>query len=485
MNMKGIRAAAASAAVMILGAGGAVAADLSMKAPVYKAPTDATCTSVLDFFTTACQVAAYGVRFYGTIDVGYGYQTHGAPYNTSYGPGVTYFPSKANSGGKWLASQSALGASNVGVQIKESLGGGWSFVGQLETAFNPFSLQLNDGVSSVHQNVGIPYAFQSSNGDSSMDGKFYNSKGFAGFSNDTWGTLTFGRQTTLMADAIGAYDPMGGSYAFSLIGYFGATGGGGNTENARSTTALKYRVTYGNYRLGLFGQVGGYDEGNGAQGAFYGGLGADYHVGPGVLSFDAIGGYTKGSVNESLSGSAQPNPTTGSPALSLTISDNTNAMVVAKYTFDRLKLYAGYEWMQFANPSDPVFGSFTDTAGWLVTTGSSTNTTYNRDKVLQVVWAGARYSLTDSVDVVGAYYHYDQNNYASGATNPGGCAATSGFNSSCAGTQDVASFLVDWKFAPKWDTYIGTMYTKLNGGLDSGLQVKDNWETTAGIRFRW
>jgi hypothetical protein len=45
--------------------------------------------------------------------------------------------------------------------------------------------------------------------------------------------------------------------------------------------------------------------------------------------------------------------------------------------------------------------------------------------------------------------------------------------------------LIDWKFAAKWDTYIGTMYTKLNGGLDSGYLARDNWETTAGVRFRW
>jgi predicted porin len=484
-NMKGIRVAAASAAVMILGGGAAFAADLGTmptKAAVLKA--DAACTSIVDFFTTACQVAAYGVRFYGTIDIGYGYQTNGAPFDKLYGPGVTYFPNKANNGGKWLLSPNALSASNIGVQIKESLGGGWSFIGQLETAFDPFSLDLNNGVGSVHENVGIPYANQTSSGDSSMQGKFYNSQGYAGFSHDTWGTLTFGRQTTLMADSIRSYDPMGGAYAFSLIGYFGATGGGGNTENGRDTTAVKYRLNYGDYRLGLYGQFGGYDEGNGARGSFYGSLGADYKIGPGVLSLDAIGGFTKDSINESLSGSAQAVPAV-TPALTVTLSDNTNVMVLAKYTLDKLKLYAGYEWMQFANPSDPMTTAFTDTAGYVIAPGSIANTTYNKDKVLQVVWAGARYSLTDSVDLVGAYYHYDQNQYASTAGNVNGCAVTSGSNGACAGTQDVASFLVDWKFAPKWDTYIGTMYTKLNGGLDSGLLAKDNWATTAGVRFRW
>jgi hypothetical protein len=285
---------------------------------------------------------------------------------------------------------------------------------------------------------------------------------------------------------------MASSYAFSLIGYFGATGGGGNTENARGTTSVKYRVNYDNFRLGLFGQFGGYDEGNASKGAFQGNLGADFKVGLGVLSLDAIGGFTRDSINEGLSGGVgngitaplgSVNPNTAQ-TLSVTISDNTNVMALAKYTIDKLKLYAGYEWMQFANPSDVVTANFTDTAGYFIPAAAITNSSYVKDKVLQVVWAGARYSVTDSLDVVGAYYHYDQNQYATG-TNLKNCMITSLAAGSCAGTQDAFSALIDWKFAPKWDTYIGTMYTQLHGGLDSGYLAKDNWETTAGLRFRW
>ena len=69
----GCRLSAASVAVMVLGCSGAVhAADLSnlpTKAPPI-APGPSTCTSIQDFFTTACQLAWYGVRFYGAIDVG-------------------------------------------------------------------------------------------------------------------------------------------------------------------------------------------------------------------------------------------------------------------------------------------------------------------------------------------------------------------------------------------------------------------------------
>jgi len=50
---------------------------------------------------------------------------------------------------------------------------------------------------------------------------------------------------------------------------------------------------------------------------------------------------------------------------------------------------------------------------------------------------------------------------------------------------DAASVLIDWKFAPKWDTYIGTQYAQSNGGLNSGYLSKNNSTTTAGVRFRW
>jgi predicted porin len=119
--------------------------------------------------------------------------------------------------------------SNIGIQIKEPLGAGWSFVGQLEAGFNPYSLELANGVHSVYAERGVPLALQNAYGDANSQGKFYNDLGFAGISNDIYGTLTFGRQNTLMADAILAYDPMASSFAFSPLGFFGSWGGAAAT----------------------------------------------------------------------------------------------------------------------------------------------------------------------------------------------------------------------------------------------------------------
>jgi predicted porin len=254
-----------------------------------------------------------------------------------------------NSGGKWLASPNALSLSNVGIQIKEPLGAGWSFVGQWEAGFNPYSLELANGVHSVYAERGVPLALQNAYGDANAQGKVYNDLGFAGVSNDTYGTLTFGRQNTLMADAILAYDPLASSFAFSPLGFFGAWGGGGDTEDRKGTTAIKYRVNFANFHFGAFGQVGGYAEGNAQKGAVQGDVGADFNVGPGVFSTDVMAGHTKDAVTITIVG---PTNAIGNPVniftpgfanafMNATLSDNTNVMVDAKYTMDRLKLYAG------------------------------------------------------------------------------------------------------------------------------------------------
>jgi predicted porin len=496
VNMKGVQVVAASAAVVVMlgGTVSAWAADLDIKAPVLKAPVAdaAVCTTIMDFFATACQVAAYGVRFYGTINLGFAYQTNGSTFSKIPGAPINFFAGKGSHGAKWLLAPNGLTQSNVGFQIKEPLGAGWSFVGQVETGFNPMTFTIANSVLSVAANRGIPLGLQTTNGDSNTQGTFYNSQGYAGVSSDTWGTLTFGRQNTLMADAVAAYDPMQSSYAFSVLGYYGGFAGGGNTENRKATTSAKYRVNYGNVHAGVFGQFGSYEEGNASKGQILGDIGADFDVGPGVFSTDVVGGYTRDGVNLILIGPTNSNGypintlTSTNQVLTAQLSNNKNVMVTAKYTVDKLRLYAGYEWIQFANPSDPV-NSFTDIAGTFICAGCNTfnftninNTSYTlKDKILQIVWAGARYAVTDSLEVAAAYYHQEQNNY----TNLDCTIATA--HAQCAGTMDAASALIDWRFAPKWDTYIGTQYAQSNGGLNSGYLSKNNATTTAGVRFRW
>ena len=148
-----------------------------------------------------------------------------------------------------------------------------------------------NGPNSLLENNGVPLASQSSNADSSRAGQFYNTVGYAGLSSLTYGTLTVGRQNSLELDGVNAYDPMGGSYAFSVIGWQGTAVGGGDTEDARISTSVKYRADVGNnwFRVGAMAQIGGYEENNATQGEYGAQIGKDFDLGAaGKLSLDTI-----------------------------------------------------------------------------------------------------------------------------------------------------------------------------------------------------
>jgi predicted porin len=491
-----------SAALFLGCAGTTYAADMDAMATKAPPPPSApmSCTSVQDFFLSDCKLTWYGIRIYGTVDVGGGYQTHGAPFDPNFITGASYFIQKMNRSSMWGWAPNGLSQSSIGVQIQEPIGADWTFVAQLEAGFDPYSLQLANSPGSLFNNIGVPVNQQSTNGDSSRGGQFYNSQGFVGVSSNTYGTLTFFRQNTLSLDGVLAYDPMGGAYAFSPIGFSGVVAGGGDTQTARYSTSAKYRVNIGDFRAAALWQFGGYELNNGARGAYEGQIGGDVHtMGGGVLSFDAIVDYARDAVALSLAGAptnfeGMPTGTMLPQTLTATLSNNTSAMALAKYAIDRFKVYFGYEWMQFAPPSDPFVvphTGFTDNAGNFIcfdcnTATGGTNissTAFNgptfHDKILQVVWFGAKYALTDNLDVIGAYYHYNQNDYTTES------CLNAPAHSQCSGTMDAASAVIDWRFLPKWDTYIGTFFSQMNGGLDNGFLARSNLATTAGLRFRF
>ena len=473
--------------------------------PAALAANSGACTSVYGFFLTDCPLSWYGVRFYGTIDTGGGYESHGAPFNPQYQAGVSYGIQKMNRAPMWLPAPGALSASAVGVLVEEPLAPGWAFIGQLETGFDPYSLQLANGPASIAENRGVPLDLQSANNDSSRAGQFYNSTGYIGINSDTLGTLTFFRQNSLTLDAILAYDPMGGSYAFSALGFSNSNCGAGDTETCRITTAIKYRVNIGPIRLGALAQVGGYSENNGSNGDYEAQIGGDIPVGnfgwgTGALSLDAVYKWEKDAVNLSLTGA--PTNANGVPiapflpqTLTATISNNQNVMLLSKYRVGPLQLYAGYQWYQLAPPSDPVniVTGFTNIGGLPMGTAYAnltaiSNVAYSAgcaaattcsDKVMQVMWTGAKYSVREDLDVIGAYYHYIQNDYTSAS------CANPAAHSQCAGTFDAVSAVVDWRFGPKWDAYFGMMFQQVNAGLSNGYLARNNFDPTVGVRFRF
>jgi predicted porin len=259
-------------------------------------------------------------------------------------------------------------------------------------------------------------------------------------------------------------------------------------------------VSADHFRLGALWQFGGYSLNNASNGAYQFQAGADIPMwGGGMLSVDAIYSYVRDSVAVALAPGS--NDANGNPippflpqTLTATISDNTAVMVVAKYTQGPLKLFAGYEHIRYTAPGDPQI-AFTDIAGSFICQGCDalnrtniSNTAFGvnglGNKTLQIMWVGAKYAVTDNLDVIGAYYHYIQNSfYGTIAAGPSPCSGTQ--HPQCAGTFHAVSGAIDWRFAPKWDLYFGAMFSQVNGGLAFGFLKHNNIDPTVGVRFRF
>jgi hypothetical protein len=157
-------------------------------------------------------------------------------------------------------------------------------------------------------------------------------------------------------------------------------------------------------------------------------------------------------------------------------------------------LYAGFEQIRYSAPSDPQ-AAFNTIAGDFVCLGCQTfnnsnisNTSFGAaglaDRIFDVYWTGVKYAVTEQVDVIAAYYHYQQHSHF--GTPTGGVQFCDGKeHTQCAGTLNAISGVIDWKFAPKWDVYLGCMYTEFNGGLSNSFFVNNNISTTAGLRLRY
>jgi predicted porin len=421
----------------------------------------------------------HGITLYGIVDIGLQYESHGAPFNDYFPAGSADIVQKNSNKSQFGATPSNLSQSRVGLQGLEALEvGDWYGVFKLETYFNPQSGEISDALKSLVQNNGRTAATQTTNIDSSIAGQIFE-QSFVGLSSATFGSLTFGRQNTLLADGIAKYDPQGASQAFSLIGLSGTTAGGGDTEDRRVDSSLKYVEHVGPVHFGAEYKF------NGASGAantlVQADIGAEY-LG---ASVDAYFGHVRDAIAVAALSAAQVADLPGlgfspSNSLTATISDNTTYGIMALYNFGAPKIYAGYEHIQFANPTTPLAAGFDDIGGYKL--AFVNNAAFPNDKNLQVFWAGAKYTVLSKLDLTAAYYGYKQNSYGIGKN--AGCATI--VAGTCSGTEAAVTFSADYRFTKRFDVYGGVMYTNVAGGLASGFDFSTNTvDPTIGFRFRF
>ena len=298
--------------------------------------------------------------------------------------------------------------------------------------------------------------------------------------------MTFGRENTLLLDGVNAYDPMGGSYAFSPLGWSGTTVGTGDTEDLRSNSAFKYRIDVGPFRAAAMARSAVTQQGNGSTALYQAQIGGTLYG----FSADAIVSKVDNADNlgtSDTSTSVNGNLTKPASTLVGTVSNNESVMLLAKYTWNQLQGFGGYEYIRYANPSAPYSSSklvFTAVGNVLAT---SKGDQFYTDKDLQIMWAGANMpSLTTSTSLL--------------PTTTISRAATSRLRRrrrrSIARTAairiareslDAVSAMVDWRFYSKFDAYAGIMFSEVNNGLANGYQAGGhvNVAPTAGLRFRF
>jgi predicted porin len=422
----------------------------------------------------------HGITLYGTIDIGLQYESHGAPFSDYYTPASTNIVQKDSRESVAGLTGSNLSQSKVGLRGLEPIGGDWSGVFAVETWFNPQAGELSNSLKSLIVNNGRAAGQQTTNNDGASAGQVLQIA-YVGVSSKTFGTLTFGRQQMLVADGVTLLDPNLAAPAFSLLGASGTYAGAGSTEDKRMDSTIKYRVSLADaVHVGVLFK---FNNSNGSAA----GTAVQVNVG-GEYAGLAIDGYYS-QINDAVSltslSAAQVAelPKLGfssSNSLSATISDNTAYAVMAAYKTAPIpvKLYAGYEHIQYANPATGVAAGATGLGGY--TLAFVNNTAYANEKTLDVYWGGVRYSALPQLDVTVAYYGYRQNAYGIGSQ--AGCSTDA--HSTCSGSFRAYSLDADYRFTRRFDAYAGLMYSGVSNGLASGyLYDTTNINPTIGARY--
>jgi len=475
------------------------------------------CASGHEFATTDCALTWHGITLYGAYDVGVGWVSHGLPENGYNYEGA----SLVNRNGfqhRFLVAPNNLQQTGLGIKGKEEVLHGWYVVFNASTGINPQSGLLANGSATDTINNGLPRSGYSYAIDGARAGQPFNDEIYGGISHAHFGTLTFGRQRSLGTDAMLLYDPAGGAYAFSYIGYNGTMAGGGDTENSRWDDAVKYRLTYGPVHFGAMykfadGSAGCYSASatwtaatctpERAHNNAYGfDVGADY----GKFSADVVSQHYNQAISvlnpllgpqsptqsfQSTMDSINTNPITGTNLIETNntvygiVTDNYGIMVAAKYKWDPFKFFAGYEYIWQNNPSNPLGVGASDQGGYNMSGVEDNN--LDSEKLVQIWWTGAKYTYRSKTDITFSWYQQRQNDFRV----PPACSPAAGFRSSCAGTLNEGSLYADHHFTKRFDGFAGIAYSYVSGGLAIAIphgpgvpyNSDNNFAPTVGGRF--
>ena len=470
------------------------------------------CASGHEFATTDCALTWHGITLYGAYDIGLGWVSHGLPNDGHNYEGE----SLVNRNGyqrRFLAAPNNLQQSGLGIRGKVQFADGWYVVFNASTGINPQSGLLANASATQIVNNGLPRSSYSFAIDGTRAGQPFNDEYYGGVSSKVFGTLTFGRQRSLGTDAMLQYDPAGGAYAFSYIGYNGTMAGGGDTEDSRWDDAVKYRIAYGPVHFGamykfaegsggcysgtadwtagdctpesahnnayafdLGGELGGENGGNNKK------FSADFvfqHYNQAISVLNPLLGpqspatphlgYTQSLTNSintlPINGGDGVGPNLISPDNTVygIVTDNNAIMFAAKYAWNPFKFFAGYEYIWQNNPANPLGVGAPDQGGYVMSGVENNN--LDSEKLVNIWWTGVKYAYDKKTDITLSWYQQRQNDFRV----PPACSESAGFRASCSGTLNEASLFTDHHFNKRFDGYAGVAYSYVTGGLSIAI----------------
>jgi predicted porin len=418
-----------------------------------------------------------GITLYGVIDLGLQFDTHSAPF-TPYRPSASGNIVRSNSHQSVTGlTPSNMGQSRVGLQGLEPLSEEWSGVFQLESFFNPQSGQIADSLRSLTANNGKALADQSVGVDGSSAGQAFQTA-FVGVRSEHFGSLTYGRQVTLLSEGTIRYDPNYLATAFGLLGASNTYSGAGSSEDNRLDSSVKYALNVDDRA-----HVAGLYKFNGSNGSGRTAVQANVGGTLGGASLDAYYSKVNSSITASSLSTGQvaqlPTGDALSSTLAATVSDNTAYALMGFYQHDPVKFFAGYEYIKYTNPKTPLSAGFVNIGGYVL--AFVNNTAYTEPKILQVYWTGVRYAVIPHLELTAAYYGVHQSAYGTGTQ--AGCSTDA--HSACSGNLEAFSFDADYRFNVHFDAYLGAMYSGVHDGLASSYLSTTNINPTIGVRYKF
>ena len=378
-----------------------------------------------------------------------------------------------------------ISPSRFGFKGDTNLGNGWKALFTLEAGINVPSGNVSNAALTMAQNKSTGPDMTA---DSAVSGQLFARGAFFGVANETYGTFTLGRHTSLMLDVIPRYDALQGAQLFTPLGFSGTYGGGGATEDSREDSSVKYKVKVGDFNFGFLHKFGGVSGSSSAQSAnqlILGyekgewGIQAVYQANTDAFAATNPAG-TATTVTVSTPTGTTVVSTVAQPlgTLTLTAEDTTSYMLAVRYKLGDLAIKGGLQRQSFSNPSNPTLDNVTSLFGQVVNSVKTNAFTLGGaevEKTLNVLWLGAAYDVTPALNLALGYYHIVQNDFSNGteSANPADAWGTSAYK----------SLLIDYRCTRNLDVYLGYMANNLGGGMAVGYLVPSNAVTGLGARY--